>query len=174
MTDIALIIVAVIFVSAFTAYLIWLFKTRKKRRIKREKRKIKQKIVKLSNGSVKLTPEEFFALRNKSFGGRGNPQYSKTCGFKGVYVLYNATKNKYYVGQGHDVLNRVNMHFTGKGNGDVYADYKYGDEFTVSIMALKKSGFKTLNELERHTIAFYNARSEGYNKTAGNADRKHK
>lgn len=36
------------------------------------------------------------------------------------------------------------------------------------MIALKNSGFSTLNELERHTIATYNAYSKGYNKTRGN------
>lgn len=66
------------------------------------------------------------------------------------------------------VFQRVNNHFTGHGNGDVYADYKYGDDFTIKMIALEKSGFKTLNELERNTIMTYNAYSRGYNKTKGN------
>lgn len=74
----------------------------------------------------------------------------------------------YYVGQGQQVLNRVNAHFTGKGNGDVYADYRYGDYFTIKMIALENSGFSTLNELERNTISTYNSFAAGYNKTRGN------
>lgn len=74
----------------------------------------------------------------------------------------------YYVGQGKKVFQRVNNHFTGHGNGDVYADYKYGDKFTIKMIALSKSGFSTLNELERNTIRTYDAFSKGYNKTRGN------
>lgn len=47
----------------------------------------------------------------------------------------------YYVGQGKSVFQRVNNHFTSHGNGDVYADYKYGDEFTIKMIALENSGF---------------------------------
>ena len=64
----------------------------------------------------------------------------------------------------------MNMHFTGKGNGDVYADYKYGDEFTIKIIGLKHSGYRSLNALERDTIATFNAYAKGYNKTKGNKD----
>ena len=67
-----------------------------------------------------------------------------------------------------EVLNRVNSHFTGKGNGDVYADYKYGDYFTIKMIALDKSGYTSLNELERNTIMTYDAFASGYNKTRGN------
>lgn len=74
----------------------------------------------------------------------------------------------YYVGQGKKVFQRVNNHFTGHGNGDVYADYKYGDKFTIKMIALENSGFTTLNELERNTIAPYDAYAKGYNKTRGN------
>lgn len=95
-------------------------------------------------------------------------RYALTQNFPGVYILFNRSKNMYYVGQGKQVLNRVNSHFTGKGNGDVYADYKYGDEFTIKMIALDGSGFQTLNELERNTILHYNAFSNGYNKTRGN------
>lgn len=94
--------------------------------------------------------------------------YSLTLNFAGVYILFNSTKNMYYVGQGKEVLNRVNAHFTGKGNGDVYADYKYGDKFTIKIISLEKSGYLSLNELERHTIMTYDSFASGYNKTRGN------
>ena len=88
--------------------------------------------------------------------------------FPGIYILHNHTQNIYYVGQGQRVLDRVNMHFTGKGNGDVYADYKYGEKFTIKILAIKGSGFDTLNELERHAIDLYDAYENGYNKQRGN------
>lgn len=132
------------------------------------KLKINAQIDNLANNTIEMTPKEFMKMRNTSFGGKGRPSYALTRNFAGVYILYNETKDMYYVGQGKQVLNRVNNHFTGKGNGDVYADYKYGDIFSIKMIALENSGFKTLNELERHTIARYNAFSKGYNKTRGN------
>lgn len=88
--------------------------------------------------------------------------------FPGVYLIYNHTKKMYYVEQSRSVYSRVNSHFTGHGNRDVYADYKYGDDFSIRLIALKGSGFKTLNELERNTIAVYKAYDKGYNKTREN------
>lgn len=134
----------------------------------KEKEKIKTQIRGLAENTLEMTPEEFFIMRKKSFGGRGRPSYALTLNFAGVYILFNSTKNMYYVGQGKEVLNRVNAHFTGKGNGDVYADYKFGDKFTIKIIALEKSGYATLNELERNTIITYDAFASGYNKTRGN------
>lgn len=133
-----------------------------------KKRKINKQIDELANNTSEMTPEEFMEMRSVSFGGKGRPSYALTKNFAGVYILYNKTKNMYYVGQGKQILNRVNSHFTGKGNGDVYADYKYGDSFSIKMIALENSGFNSLNELERNTITRYNAFSNGYNKTRGN------
>lgn len=133
-----------------------------------KKRKIRTTIKHLQNNEIELSPQEFMEMRSKSFGGRGKKSYALTQNFSGVYILHNKTKDLYYVGQGQQVLNRVNMHFTGKGNGDVYADYKAGDIFTIKMISLDNSGFKTLNELERNTISYYDAYRKGYNKTRGN------
>ena len=89
--------------------------------------------------------------------------------FTGVYVLHNKTKGMYYVGQSVRVIDRVGQHLTGHGNGDVYADFKYGDEFEVSTVSLAESGYGSLNDLERDTIAAYDAYNSGYNRTPGNA-----
>lgn len=129
---------------------------------------IKNKIKELANNSLEITPQNFFKIRNASNGGKGRRHISSQYDFPGVYILHNHTKNLYYVGQGKSVFSRVNNHFTGHGNGDVYADYKYGDQFTIKMIALEGSGFRTLNELERNTITTYNSFAKGYNKTRGN------
>lgn len=129
---------------------------------------VKNKIRKLANNVLEVTPKEFFKIRNSSNGGRGRGHISTKHDFAGVYILYNQTKKMYYIGQGKKLFQRVNSHFTGHGNGDVYADYKYGDKFTIKMIALEGSGFSTLNELERNAIRAYNAYSKGYNKTRGN------
>ena len=89
--------------------------------------------------------------------------------FTGIYVLHNITKDMYYVGQSVRVVARVGQHLTGHGNGDVYADFKYGDEFEISTVSLADSGYDSLNDLEREAIAAYDAYNSGYNKTAGNS-----
>lgn len=137
-------------------------------RVEKKKAEIRGHVEGLANNTLEMSPEEFIAMRKASLGGRGRPSYALTHNSAGVYILYNKTKNMYYVGQGKEVLNRVNAHFTGKGNGDVYADYKYGDAFTIKMIALSKSGFSSLNELERNTIMTYDSYATGYNKTRGN------
>lgn len=105
------------------------------------------------------TPEEFLDIRSKNMH-ENDP---------GIYIIHNKTKNIYYVGQGDRVIHHAKSHFTGGngGNADVYADYKYHDAFTVKIVALLDSGYDTLDEFERAGIRFYNAYTEGYNKTSG-------
>ena len=88
--------------------------------------------------------------------------------FTGIYILHNKTKEMYYVGQSTRVVGRLCQHLTGHGNGDVYADYKYGDDFEVSFVTLRESGYDSLDALERDTIKAYGAYNKGYNRTRGN------
>ena len=90
--------------------------------------------------------------------------------FTGIYVIHNATKDMNYVGQSVRVVGRVTQHFTGHGNGDVYADYKYGDDFTINVVSLYESGDESLDALERDAIRAYAAYDCGYNRTRGNGN----
>lgn len=131
----------------------------------RKKRKIKRKIQRLALKAPDMSPADFFKMRNQKLKETKNMSEFE---FSGVYVIYNRSKNKYYVGQAVKIISRVNNHFTGKGNGDVYADYKYKDKFKIQLFPLKNSGFSSLNELERVAIHYYKAYKKGYNKTKGN------
>jgi hypothetical protein len=105
-----------------------------------------------------MTPEQFFRLR-KSIDGD----------MVGVYVLYNKNRKIYYVGQATRLFFRVNQHFTGHGNGDVYGDYKRGkDKFTIKLLPLVNSGYYDLDKFEKDMIEKYDAYDHGYNKTKGN------
>ena len=130
-----------------------------------DKKNIINQINSLANNTLEMTPQEFFEMRNKKI---NHSSYALSHNFAGVYILFNKTKNLYYVGQGQQILNRINAHFTGHGNGDVYADYKYGDVFTIKMISLENSGCSSLNELERKTIMTYDSVAHGYNKTKGN------
>jgi hypothetical protein len=145
---------------AYAIYSIWVER--------KEKLAIREQIDYLAKNALELSPQEFFEIRNKKFGGRGGALYSNNFNFTGVYILHNQSKDSYYVGQGKKVLDRVNSHFTGKGNGDIYADYKYGDKWTIKMIALDHSSFDSLNELEKYTIEIYHSYEKGYNRTRGN------
>ena len=104
-----------------------------------------------------ITPEQFFDLKKKIKGD-----------IVGVYIIYNVDKKMYYVGQAKRLYFRVWQHMTGHGNGDVYADYKYGNRFIIRFVTLSESGCDDLDMLERNMIQYYNAFTTGYNKTIGN------
>lgn len=104
-----------------------------------------------------ITPEEFFEIKRLQKGDS-----------VGVYIIHNESKDMYYVGQAKRMFFRINQHFTGHGNGDLYADYKYGDSFSIKIINLTDSGYSDLDLLEKDLIACYHAEEFGYNKTKGN------
>jgi len=116
--------------------------------------------------SIWISAERFLTMRNVR--NKKNRLASERYNVKGVYILHNRTKHKYYVGQAHKLLSRVNGHLTGKGNGIVYADYAYGDRFYIKFHRFRGRSFKTLNEMERYYINKYHAQEDGYNKTIGN------
>ena len=129
---------------------------------------IRAKVDKLANNALELSVGQFLAMRKVTYGAGSRKSIALDHDFAGVYILHNTTKDKYYVGQSQEVFKRVYQHYSGSGNGDVYADYCRGDQFTVKMIALKNSGFSSLNELERHAINRYDAYTRGYNKTHGN------
>ena len=96
--------------------------------------------------------EEFMAQR-KSLTQQGE--------ITGIFIVHNATKDLYYVGQSAKAIDRAAIQFLGRGNCDVYADYKYGDSFNVRIVPLPGSGYENLNELKRAAIQALEAADEG-------------
>lgn len=116
----------------------------------------------VAEGDAPLSPEAFFALRSSYKG------HMQDFDFMGCYVIHNLTNGMYYVGQATHVPQRVNAHFTGKGNGDVYADYRYGNQFEIYMVDITTTNYRRLDDLERDLIATYDAYNRGYNKTRGN------
>lgn len=130
--------------------------------VRRGKAKRRARMDTLMSRSSDVTPEEFLANR------MWLPDKGEKGDFTGIYVLHNLTQDEYYVGQSVHVLQRVRQHFTGHGNGDVYADWKMGDRFTIQTVSLVGSGYNNLNDLEREAIDVYHAYDNGYNRTSGN------
>lgn len=70
----------------------------------------------------------------------------------GVFIIHNVTKDLYYVGQSAKAIDRTALQFLGRGNCDVYADFRYGDSIDVHIVPLSGSCFESLTELKRSVI----------------------
>lgn len=73
-----------------------------------------------------------------------------------------------YIGQSVKICQRVHNHLNGKGNGDVYADFKYGRHIYVHFEPCARG---EMNNLERSLISSFNA-TESYNSTKGGGARR--
>lgn len=110
-------------------------------------------------------------------GGRGTSGYKYQDG-PGCYVIliYDTQPRgrgfrRYkdvYVGQSIHVYHRVHSHFNGKGNGDVYADIKYGRQAYVRILPCSQ---RKLNKREKCLIRIFRG-EKSYNRTKGGGVRR--
>lgn len=122
-----------------------------------------QEMDNLDSHAKEMTPEELIELRSLvDIDGSG------VLDFTGIYILYNDTMDKYYIGQSITVIRRSAKHFMEKGNEDIYEDYQAGEKWTVKLIALSNSGFKSINALEKHFIEYHSSTWNGYNRTIGN------
>lgn len=119
----------------------------------------------LNNFSREMSTKEFLEIRDEVL-----DKNSDLHDFTGIYILENKTHDKFYVGQSISLFKRAGNHFTGAGNKDIYEDYMRGDVWTVKLIALADSGFKSINALEKHFIEYHHSTYNGYNKTIGNAN----
>ena len=84
----------------------------------------------------------------------------------GIYVLYNETKNKYYVGQAKQLYSRIKKHFDIE---PIAMDYYHGDTIKVKILnASELSADYRIDHIEKTGIEIFDASTVGYNKTTGN------
>ncbi|MDR0850136.1 MAG: GIY-YIG nuclease family protein [Christensenellaceae bacterium] len=84
----------------------------------------------------------------------------------GIYIIYNETKNKYYVGQAKQLLKRVRDHFAVE---EIAKDFMSGDKMQVKFLTANEldSDYR-LDHIEKTGIEIFDAETSGYNKTAGN------
>lgn len=106
----------------------------------------------------KYTASSFLSYYQSLYGRLNDKDYS------GIYIIKNITNNHYYVGQSLKILRRVKSHLTGKGNGDIYADYKYGSQLEITLIEVPSW---QLNEVERLLIKDLQSTKHGYNRSKG-------
>lgn len=131
-----------------------------------EKKCIEKKVI--SNKDYKIDflnddkDETFYSLKN-SFSMKWDDV------IKGVYIIKNKTKDKYYVGQSKDVFKRVFKDHWNKGEvkNIIFAkDWYDNDEFYWKYF--KRETKDELDDLEREYIEIHNSFKNGYNGTGGN------
>lgn len=140
-----------------------------KRKLKRKNKKIKKSI--MSQKFIYYRDFENNWICSKSNRGKGvGYKYNDRPGCYVITIYDDWVRNnnfmKYeniYVGQSINVCQRVHNHFNGKGNGDIYADIKYGKKVYVRIVPCDK---KKMNTLEKDLIGAFNA-TNSYNHTKG-------
>lgn len=147
-------LVAIVLLFSFSVFLI-LFSIIKKRNEARDD------ALRKLNEREEFNPHQFLEMYNKL---KINNIKINSIDQSGCYVFLNKTKNINYVGQSKSVLKRINQHLNGKGNGDLYADYKYGSEFIIFIIKCPEN---ELNVTEKNLIKEFDAYKSGYNKNSG-------
>ena len=83
----------------------------------------------------------------------------------GIYVLFNATKNKYYVGQAKQIYKRIRDHFCVE---DIARDFLCGDEIRAMFLTANElDADYRMDHIERLGIEIFDAEKNGYNKKQG-------
>lgn len=116
----------------------------------------------LRRGRHGIEASRFLEIRNKRFGGQGNKMYLNNFDFIGVYIILNETKNKYYIGHGQKVFNRIGDVLNGRGNMFVYNDFINGDQLIISFRSFDLSSFDSLSDLENDTLNNMNNQYTNY------------
>lgn len=84
----------------------------------------------------------------------------------GIYVLFNETRNKYYVGQAKALISRIKKHFEVE---EIARDFLSGDKISVKVLTAGELGEDyRIDHIEKLGIEIYDAAKDGYNKTGGN------
>jgi len=87
-------------------------------------------------------------------------------GGTGIYLIYNQTKNKYYVGQAKQLYKRVRDHFIIE---QLALDKYAGDKIAVKfITANELDSDYRLDHIEKTGIEIFESDKTGYNRTKGN------
>ncbi|ELL44619.1 excinuclease [Spiroplasma melliferum IPMB4A] len=125
-----------------------------------------EKYLKVKNEEINLVEvikDDWINLRQAS-----NFTYDNLENKKGVYIIWNKTKNIYYVGQSKNMKKRLNNHFkNGDVNNIIFAkDWYNDDEFYYKYYFCDTKD--ELDLLEKKYIELYNSFENGYNKTGGN------
>lgn len=83
----------------------------------------------------------------------------------GIYVLYNETKNKYYVGQAKQIYKRIRDHFQVE---DIARDFLNGDEIKARFLTANElDADYRMDHIETIGIEIFDAEKGGYNKKQG-------
>jgi len=120
----------------------------------------------VANEEIKPYKEELDGWKDLKYS--SNFSFSYLNSKKGVYIIWNRTKDKHYVGQSKNLGKRLNQHFTnGEVKNVIFAkDWYAGDDFFYKYYLCQTKD--ELDALEKEKIEEYNSFGKGYNSTGGN------
>lgn len=102
---------------------------------------------------LKMYDMRMYDISNK----QSDIKFMKNVDFEGVYILRNSTQNKCFVGRASKVFKKIERHFTGYGNEEIYSEWRKGNKFYINIIRFENSGYDNINYLERDVKEKYNA-----------------
>lgn len=88
----------------------------------------------------------------------------------GIYLIYNASKRKWFIGQGQRALQKCLQIFKSPNSSvpDLQKDWNSGDIIFINFIRLKDTDYNTLDELEFDYIEKYDCiMPKGYNRSRG-------
>lgn len=159
----------VIAVGVFAAVLGWIKREKKEEMILKINQELQTRILSGDFIPYEEFEQNWISIRRGNRGVAGYKYFESP----GCYVItmysYPVQNGNYtnyeniYIGQSTNVCQRVHNHFHGKGNGDVYADIKYGKYAYVQILPCRA---EEMNALEIQLIQAFDA-TKSYNRTKG-------
>ena len=113
-------------------------------------------------GADPYTLTRLFKIINKF---SENESFDETYNFEGIYVLYNQTKKKYFVGSSENVMDSLMLHLVGEGYSNIYDDVKSGDEFNVKFLPINDTQSDDIEDLWYTGVKAFksNSKRRGYN-----------
>ena len=106
---------------------------------------------------LELYDERTYDIRNK----QDDIKFMKTLDFKGLYLIKNLSKKKYYLGYGDKVFRKVDRHFKGYGNKEIYDDFKKGHTFVVSFGKYDADAYASIELYEKESRTYLREKLEG-------------
>ena len=127
---------------------------------------MKQKLEVFKQTKEQLATKLRTQIDAKDWGSLDSVLTSADKGGVGIYVLYNETRGKYYVGQAKQLHKRVRDHF----NVETMArDFLGGDVFHVKFLTANElDADYRLDHIEKTAIEVFGGDGKSYNKTTGN------
>jgi hypothetical protein len=106
-------------------------------------------------------------LDAKTWGALADVLRSADKGGVGIYVLYNETKDKYYIGQAKRINDRIKQHFAIE---PIAMHHLEGDVIKVKTLYANEVDVQkyNLDHIEKLGIEIFESATSGYNKTSGN------